>query len=82
MHWELNEIFPLALPAGTKRFLHSGIQIYLLLPLHFARMQSVEMTIAVSGTFEKTAYGFLCECEGLGKRDAFSVGEGGPRSGG
>ena len=52
-------MFPLALPASATRFLHSGIQIYLHLPLHFARMRSVEMTIAISGTFEKSAYG-LC----------------------
>ena len=49
----------LALPASAARFLHSGIQIDLHLPLHFARMRSVEMTVAVSGTFEKYAYG-LC----------------------
>jgi len=52
-------MFPLALPASATRFLHSGIQIYLPLPLHFTRIRSVEMTVAVSGTFEKYAYG-LC----------------------
>ena len=52
-------MFPLALPASAARFLHSGIQIYLPLPLHFARIRSVEMTVAVSDTFEKLAYG-LC----------------------
>ncbi len=52
-------MFPLALPANAARFLHSGIQIDLLLPLHFAQMRSVEMTIAISSIFEKLAYG-LC----------------------
>ena len=52
-------MFPLALPASAARFLHLGIQIYLHLLLRFARMRSVEMTVAVSGTFEKYAYG-LC----------------------
>ena len=46
-------MFPLALPASAARFLHSGIQIDLLLPLHFARMRSVEMTVAVSSTFDE-----------------------------
>jgi len=46
-------MFPLALPASAARFLHSGIQIYLPLPLHFARIRSVEMTVVVSGTFDE-----------------------------
>ena len=46
-------MFPLALPASAARFLHSGIQIYLHLLLHFARMRSVEMTKTVRGTFDE-----------------------------
>ena len=33
--------------------------LYLPLPLHFARIRPVEMTVAVRDTFEKLAYG-LC----------------------
>jgi len=46
-------MFPLALPASATRFLHSGIQIYLHLSLHFARIQPVEMTVVLSGTFDE-----------------------------
>ena len=46
-------MFPLALTASAARFLHSGIQIDLHLSLHFAQIRSVEMTVAVRGTFDE-----------------------------
>ena len=46
-------MFPLALPASAARFLHSGIQIYLHLSFHFARIRPVEMTVTATGTFEE-----------------------------
>ncbi len=59
-------MFPLALPVSAASFLHSGRQIDLQLPLHFARIRSVEMTVAVSGTFEKSAYGLCASVTDLG----------------
>ncbi len=52
-------MFLLALPASAARFLHSPTHRDLLLLYHQARIRPVEMTVTVSGTFEKSAYG-LC----------------------
>ena len=52
-------MFPLALPASAARFLHSPTHCVSFLLPHQARIQPVEMTNLVSGTFKKSAYG-LC----------------------